>query len=156
MENKEIIKIPKEYKHREVIKIKNEDIKLPKYVKSSISKYRFLVEDNNIYIQRKCNKCNIYFSVQQYYNGHFNNFGDDIRFLGEISGFHNICNTCASIPQPTSKILRTVNNKDTETQLNLDIDKELKNYYKILAIKNGTTLRNEIINALISYKNSID
>lgn len=157
MENEQIIKIPKEYKHKETIKISSKEILLPKYVKKSISKYQFLVQDNNIYLQRKCNKCNKYFNVQIYNDEQFSNVDDIcIRYIGELSGFHNICNSCDSILEPTSKPSTTINNKDTGTQLNLDIDKELKNYYKILAVKNETTLRTQIINALIYYKKFIN
>lgn len=153
-----IINIPKDYKTKDTIDILGQNIPLSPFIKNSISKYRFVVVDNVIYLQRKCNKCNNFFTVQYFNNGTLENIDENnFRYIGLKSGFHNVCFTCDDTSNTTSNFIpnKLSKEKTNETQLNLDIDKDLKNYYKILAINNSTTLKTEIINALLHYKNSL-
>lgn len=155
-----IMLIPKNYKTHTSINILEEDIPISSFVRNSISKYRFLIRDDIIYLQRKCNKCNNFFTVQYFKDGTFKNTNESkFRYIGFKSGFHNICTSCESNINNESKDLTTSQSpktKNNETQLNLEIDKNLKSYYKILAIKNSTTLKLEVINALLYYKNHLD
>ena len=154
-----IINIPKDYKTKDTIDILEQSIAIPSFVKNSISKYRFIIIDNVIYLQRKCNKCNNFFTVQKFNNGTLENTTENnFRYIGLKSGFHNVCIPCDDTSNTPSNFIPNKLSKENnnETQLNLEIDKDLKNYYKILAINNSTTLKTEIINALLYYKNSLD
>lgn len=154
-----IINIPKDYKTKDTIDILGESIPLSSFIKNSISKYRFLVQDNVIYLQRKCNKCNDFFTVQYFINGSLQNTNENnFKYIGPKSGFHNVCTICDDTSNTPSNFNanKLSKEKTNETQLNLDIDKDLKNYYKILAITNSSTLKTEIINALLHYKNFLD
>ncbi|MDB1946389.1 hypothetical protein PMY35_01030 [Clostridium tertium] len=154
-----IINIPKDYKTKDTIYILEQSIPIPPFVKNSISKYRFIIIDNVIYLQRKCNNCNDFFTVQYFINDALQNTNENnFRYIGPKSGFHNLCIKCDDTSNTTSNLIPNKLSKENnnETQLNLEIDKNLKNYYKILAINNSTTLKKEIINALLHYKNSLD
>lgn len=63
MDNNKTYTISKEYKTSSYFKINTIEIELPKYVKNSITKYRFNFVQDTIYLQRKCNKCNNFFDV---------------------------------------------------------------------------------------------
>lgn len=154
-----IIIIPKNYKTHDNIDILGESIPLPSFVKNSITKYRFLIRDDIIYLQRKCNKCNNFFTVQYFIDGTFKNTDENnFRYIGFKSGFHNICTSCEILCNNSYNFVSNTlpKEKNNETQLNLEIDKDLKNYYKILAINNSTTLKIEVIKALLYYKNFLD
>lgn len=154
-----IINIPKIYKTKDEIDILGQSIPLSPFIKNSISKYRFLVQDNMIYLQRKCNTCNNFFTVQYFNNGDLENINENnFRYIGLKSGFHNVCITCDNAPNTSSNFISNKLSKEkiNETQLNLEINKELKNYYKVLAINNSTNLKTEIITALLYYKNFLD
>ena len=160
--NNKIVTIPKEYKYKIDIVLLGKNIPLPPYIKNSITKHRFFIENEVIYLQRKCNNCEEFFTVQIFANDTFTNIEDlPVRFLGEKTGFYNKCVECEIVLNNTNKspiITKVVNSipidKTNETQLNIDIDKDLKNYYKILAINNSTNLKIEIINALLYYKSN--
>lgn len=153
-----IIVIPKECKLEPFFNIEQTYITLPNYVINSISKYRFMLCDDRIFLQRKCNKCANFFSVQEYIDGSFKNIDNpQVRYLGAKSGFHNICTNCKIInSSPNAPVSQLSYNTKYREQLNIDIDTDLKNYYKILAIKNRTTLKTEVINALTYYKSNIN
>lgn len=154
-----IINIPKDYKTKDTIAILGENIPISSFIKNSISKYRFVVIDNIIYLQRKCNTCNIFFTVQYFNNGTLENIDENnFRYIGLKSGFHNICISCDDTSNTPSNFTvdKLSKEKNNETQLNLEINKDLKNYYKVLAISNSTNLKTEIITALLYYKNFLD
>lgn len=154
----EIIIIPKECKVSPTFSIGETQILLPKYVVNSISRYRFLLYDDKIFLQRKCNKCNNFFSVQEYIDGSFKKIDNpSMRYLGTKSGFHNTCASCEIInTSPVTHISQLSNKTADREQLNIVIDADLKDYYKIIAIKNRTSLKTEVINALTYYKNNVN
>ncbi len=150
-----LIRIPKEYKKNNQSFIVNSiEVKLAPYIISSISKFAFMIEDNTIYLCRKCNSCTKYFKVQRYINGVYENLNElPIKYKGPISGFESICYKCDSdskfknIPISLKDI-----DKDNMVQLNIKVDSEIKKYYRTLAAKNNTRLGTELTNALLFYK----
>ncbi|MEG1142452.1 MAG: hypothetical protein RSE41_08440 [Clostridia bacterium] len=162
--NNKIVTIPKEYKSKIDIIIMEKKIPLPTYIKNSITKHRFFLDNDDIYLQRKCNECGEFFTVQIFDDNTFSNIEElPIRYIGKKSGFHNTCINCEVFFGNTNKspikpnVINSLQvNKLNQIQLNIDIDKDLKNYYKILAINNATNLKIEIINALLYYKTHRD
>ncbi len=150
----EIINIPKHYKNTyesETFLVKDKEIYLPKYVAASISKYRFCIENETIFLQRYCNACNTYFNVQKYDTNKFINIENNFRFIGKKSGFDNTCNNCR-----TTQSLRTASEfNDNLTQLNIKINPDLKKYYQILSIKKEISLQDLITEVLLSYKKNL-
>ena len=117
-----IITIPKEYKDLDKpFLVDNIELELPIYIKRSISKYRFIIENDTIYLQRLCNACGDFFNVQKIEDGKYISLDDKhFRELGKKSGFHNICINCEN-KSPT-KIVST----DNLTQLNIKVPNDKK------------------------------
>ena len=150
--NEHVIEISIEHKHLDIFEINGIHITLPKYVKNSISNYRFVIIEEKIILQRKCNICGTFFDVQEYKNNNFINIENtEIKYIGEKSGFHNTCNECSKTPSPNNLDIPQ-NNSNNTVQLNIKIDIELKKYYQIRAIENNTSLKDEIIKVLNSER----
>lgn len=163
MNDKKIILIPKEFKHKEYFNYANYNIKLPNYIKASISKYRFTLSDG-LYLQRQCADCKNFFTVQIYENDNFTNIENcEIKYIGEKTGFNCRCIRCDSENKENKKDLilplkdkEFVTNSCNQVQLNLLIDKNLKKEFQLLALRNDTTLKVQIITALYFYRDYIN
>lgn len=150
MQMSKIINIPKEYKDLDKsLLVNNIELELPIYVRRSISKYRFIVKDNTIYLQRLCNVCGNFFNVKKVEDRQYISIDKYFREIGEKSGFHNTCITCEG-----KTPVKSVSN-DNLAQLNIKISNDLKKYYQILSINNSSTLKDEVTAALIFYKNHL-
>lgn len=157
--NENIINLSKEDRDNKYITLNNITINLPNFILGSISKYRFIIDDNNsIYLQRKCNKCENFFNVQIIEETELKNIKDShIRFIGPKSGFHNTCYDCDKLKNTHTKSNNFLYQAtDSLVQLNVNVDNNIKKYYQLLSINNGTNLKEEINNALIFYKNHLE
>lgn len=157
--NENIVSLSKEDRDNKYITLNNIDITLPNFILGSISKYRFIIDDNNlIYLQRKCNKCENFFNVQILEETELKNIKDShIRFKGPKSGFHNTCYGCEELKTPHIKSKDFLcQSNGSVVQLNVNVDNDIKKYYQLLSINNGTNLKEEINNALIFYKNHLE
>lgn len=136
------------------------ELHLPSHLQvGGITKFRLNVENNIIKLERICNKCKEYFVVQ-IFDPTTNKFlnVDDSKIKMKNNSFNLTCIDCEKVsnaPEQSNINPKSTTFSDT-TQLNIKVDKELKKYFHLYAVNNGSNLTNEVNNALIFYKNHIE
>lgn len=151
MDNR-IILITEKDKKNEFTTINEIKIDLPKSTLGSISKYRFYIENEKIYLQRYCNNCKKFFNVKTLIDTTLV-VVDNCAFtpIGKGSNFETICINCKN----TNKSYPDLSIMSDNIQLNVKTNKELKRFYQLLSIENDTSLSAEVTKALLFYKSHI-